>query len=274
MILSLKQHRKDKWSEMLTETQIAQAVKMRRGGASYREIAAKIKTSHEQVRRVLLADEINNATSKTEFPKGSTRARVKELTDWLNKHGPVSRERVTEEFGYDRAQITALTRAGAPSHLIMSSSKSTEPQVSDAEVLVSLRRAWNALREEVPGASGLSHVSYERVRDPKRDLSAARITTRYGWVQACEKAGIPSGGVLRPTKTYTQRWNDEGILRAVRTYASECLAEQRRPTYLGYDRWQRGKSEMPSGSLVRVRMQKIGLRTWPQTIEAALALND
>ena len=111
---------------------------------------------------------------------------------------------------------------------------------------------------------------YERLRRTD-DPSAALLVGRYGWENACEKFGVPSGESWRPKASYTSRWTDEDIVKSVYEYVLHSRALREKPSYLGYDRWQQHDPDAPSGTLVRNRMRALGLRTWPAVVENAVA---
>lgn len=252
-----------------TTTTLDDMIRMRKAGHSYRDIGAKFGMSHEKARNVLTTSGVALPTNTHAYKREERQKEVKALADWLNEHGPVPRSLITEKFGYTSKEINLLVQDGAPGHLILATGR-VMPDMPDEEVMESLRRAWRVFQKAAPDAVGLSHASYDLVRDPDRDLSAARITSRYGWVNACAKAGVPSGGRLRAASTYKHQFSSEQIMNAVSQYVDECREARKRPTYLGYDRWQRTRAGAPSGSLVRMRMDKLGYNTWPEIIAAAL----
>lgn len=244
-------------------------VRMRKAGASYRDIGHRFGMSHEKARRILKSSGLDLPANAHSFNRMKRLEEVNTLTEYLEKHGPVAREHVIETFGYTRQEINTLVQDGAPGYLIMSSGRFAISEETDEAIAKSLQRAWELVQDEVPGVDGLSHMAYDQLRDPERDLSAARIISRQGWVAACKKAGVPSGSRHRPASSYTYQWSDEKIVAAVKKYSEVCVADKTRPTYLGYDRWQRTQADAPSGSLVRLRMSKLGHRTWPEIVTAA-----
>lgn len=253
----------------MTTTDLDAMVTMRKAGHSYRAIGAKFGMSHEKARNLLTSSGVELPNNSHTYRRAEREKEVQMLAEWLVEHGPVTRSRLTEEFGYSSKEINLLVQDGAPGHLILSTGRVVK-DTPDETVMESIRRAWETLQKAVPEARGLSHTAYDRVRDPKRDLSAARITTRYGWVNACNEAGVPSGGRYRAASTYKHQFSSDQIMDSVREYAAECRAAEKRPTYLGYDRWQRSRASAPSGSLVRMRGYEMGYESWPEIVLAAL----
>lgn len=253
------------------ELELDSMIKMRRSGASYRDIGQKFSMSHEKVRTVLTRSGADLPQHAHTFKRQERKKVVEELSQWLADNGPASRARIHDVFGLSNKEINALVQEGVPGHLILASARDSLRDTPESDVIESLQRAWKTVQKTAPDVEGLSHTMYEQVRHTDgEDLSAARITSRYGWVTACKMAGVPSGPRLRPTASYTHQWSEDQIREAVQRYVGECVKQTARPTYVGYDRWQRTEVNAPSGSLVRLRMGKLGYRTWPEIVEAAL----
>lgn len=245
-------------------------VKMRKAGYTYRDIGAHFGISHERVRQILSEDGGAGAWART--PAAEKRKKeIEAISRWLEEHGPVERDALIEHFGITAARLTTLVTEGLPSHLILISGRDTTPQFTDAEVADALRRAWAELLASNPGATGLSHVMYERLRRSD-DPSSALLVARYGWEGACRMFEVPHGESWRPKSSYTSRWTDNDVLTWVKEYAVSRRAEGARPSYLGYERWQQGRADAPSGTLVRNRMREAGLMTWPQIVSAAMTV--
>ena len=242
-------------------------VRLRKAGFSYRAIGAKFGLSHERVRQVLVRDGEPADWART-TARTKRKAKIAEITKWLDENGPVARDQVLEQFGLSKSQLTQMIAEGLPSHQMLVASRPQEQQFSDEQVNDAVVRAWDDIQRLNPRATGLSHVLYERVRQI-HDPSAALLIARYGWEVACANAGVPSGLSLRPKDTYQTRWADADILAKVGEYVTECMAEGNRPSYLGYDRWQQYDADAPSGTLVRNRMRTAGLTTWPDIVMAA-----
>lgn len=253
----------------MTTNDLDAMITMRRAGHSYRAIGTKFGMSHEKARKILLTSGADLPSNVHTYRRAERDKEVQALTEWLTEHGPATREQITETFGYSGKEINLLVQDGAPGHLILATGRAGA-SVPDETVMGSIQRAWETLQRVAPEARGLSHTAYDRVRDPAHDLSAARITTRYGWVNACNCAGVPSGGRLRSVGGYKHQFSADQIMSAVREYAEECRATEKRPTYLGYDQWQRSRAGAPSGSLVRMRGHEMGYEAWPEIVLAAL----
>jgi Sigma-70, region 4 len=245
-------------------------IRMRRAGHTYREIGAHFGVSHERVRQILA--EAGGADAWARTPAAVRRSKeIETISRWLEENGPIQRDALIEHFGITSSHLTTLVAEGLPSHLILMSGRDTTPQFSDSEVADALVRAWAALLEANPKATGLSHVMYERVRR-STDPSAALLVARYGWEEACKTFGVPPGESWRSKDSYKSRWTDEDMLAQVRMYVEVCREDGRRPSYLGYERWQQERPDAPSGTLVRNRMRDAGWTTWPQIVSAAVTV--
>jgi hypothetical protein len=244
-------------------------IRLRKAGHSYRQIGEKFGFSHEMVRQIIGSEagtRINIYAQK--------RAEMREkLRDWLNENGPVARSELFDHFGINGRQFLYYTREDEtfPEHLVLLDARPTEAaqSFSDDEVFDSMRAAWADVQAHKPLARGLSHVLYERHRSPEQP-SSARIIGRYlTWAKACALAEIPSGDAYRPTATYSTAWTADALLDAVGRYLEDCAADSRKPTYTGYDVFQRDHDDLPSGTTVRLRLKGEGHPTWPSIVAAA-----
>lgn len=75
------------------------------------------------------------------------------------------------------------------------------------------------------------------------------------WRFGSWRNGVESAGLLSTRKTkrrYTRTWTSEDVLNSVRTYATEALESEKRPTFSGYEKWARESGgRHPSGSYLR-----------------------
>lgn len=242
-------------------------VKLRKAGFSYRAIGEKFGLSHERVRQVTVKGEDPSEWSRKPS-RDKRQDLIEEIASWLDENGPVARDTVLSHFELSSSRLTQLIAEGLPSHQMLVTSRPNDVQFSDEEIDKALRRAWAEVQRLNPGATGLSHVMYERVRQGS-DPSSSLLVARFGWEHACKAAGVPSGFSMRPKSSYATRWTDEQILAKVAEYVEVCAEARKRPSYLGYDRWQQWDSEAPSGTLVRNRMRDAGIKTWPDIVMTA-----
>ncbi len=157
-----------------------------------------------------------------------------------------------------------------PTHLILSPRRRREPDYELADILDALRVAWAAVQRRTPGATGMAWKTYDAVRRDD-DPSAALLVARFGWQNICDHAGVPAGPALRPKDTYIRRWSTNDLLFWVALYLEDSQSSGTRPTYNGYDIWQRAHADAPSGATLRNRMREIGVAAWNEILAAARA---
>lgn len=240
---------------------------LRAEGKSYADIGAQYGYSHEHVRNVL------GDTKETPWSEQRAEARatrLAEIQDWLNANGPVLRTDLMQQFGLSDSQLVHMIGQGLESHLILTPPREHDVDFTIERVHQALRWAWSEVQRLDPTATGLSHARYDEVRRAD-EPSGPLIVSRYGWASICEQAGVPSGQYRRPPGSYTSAWTDAEILGAIREYTDWARVQKKRPSYTGYDRWQRDLPDAPSGSTVRNRMRQVGYRTWPEIVQAALS---
>jgi hypothetical protein len=143
---------------------------------------------------------------------------------------------------------------------------------TDREILAAL--------QEVSSRGGVTPrraLSYERYGDLKRpgQPSEALVVSRFlTWQNACDAAGVSSGGARRPRDSYRSNWTDHDLFVAVRHYQDHAATMGTKATYNGYETYQRGRAEAPSGTLLRRRMAVLGIPTWSLTLtEAAVRVD-
>jgi hypothetical protein len=246
-------------------------ITLRQAGHSYRQIGEKFGFSHEMVRQTIGAD---SGTRINIYAQKRAERRA-ELRTWLEANGPVARSVLFDHFGINGRQLIYFTREDDtfPLHLILLDSRPTEAaqSFSDDDVFSAMRQAWHDVQAHKPLARGLSHVLYERHREPDQP-SSARIIGRYDtWSKACALAEIPSGDAYRPAATYSTAWTAAALLDAVARYLADCAEHNAKPTYTRYDQYQREHDDLPSGTTVRLRLKGEGLATWPAIVAAARA---
>ena len=244
---------------------------LRSEGLSYREIGDRYGLSHERVRQV-----VGSSADPEVWAERKRRERAAwrdEIASWLEEHGPVTRDALAEAWDLSQYQVSRLVNEGLPSHLIMSPERTRERDFDTDDIVRAMRRAWEALKAANPRAIGLSHANYEAYRSTT-EPSAALVVSRYGWDVIAEIADVPTGGSRRSKESYVSAWSDEEILHAIKEYVEESRNAGARPTYTGYEVWQRERDDAPSGSTVRNRARQMEppMSRWPQIVATALAL--
>ena len=242
-------------------------VELRGEGWTYREIGAKYGYSYERIRQVLGPD--SKKTSKRE-------TKAVKISAWLNENGPTPRNRVCDLFDTTEAELGRMVRDDqVPAHLLLLPERSTANEFSVSEIRTALRRVWGALQASDTGATGLSRDVYEKYRG-QDEPSGSVLISRFGWQAACEMAEVPHGGIRRPTSSYRSKWSDDELLGHVADYVRDAVADERRPTYLGYEAWQKGQlTSRPSGTLIRNRMRQHepALARWADIVTEATQLS-
>lgn len=245
---------------------------MRDDGWTFDEIGEHFGWSMEMVRReIRLHRPMDGRKSRNSAERVQLAA---DVAEWLyaQPHA-VARSKIRETFDITEEELVTLlgvSDSPIPGYLILASPREnqTDETFTDREVVEAIRRAWKRYKKAEPWATGLSHVQYDKDRDPD-DICASRITSRIGWSEACNRAGVPSGGDLRPKNTYQSKWDDEQLFGYVKEYVDGCRNDQVRPTYTGFDGWLKDLPGAPSGSMFRIRMQRRGLNHWADVIETA-----
>lgn len=243
-------------------------IQLRAEGYSLREIGDQFDLSYERIRQVLGVDDPSRKPGWEPIEKRGREILRNTITAWLEKHGPVPRDKVLAEFGLTEGQLGTFVTEGIPAHLIIMSARTRSTEFSMDDIIKSIQRVWEVVRASEPHASGLSHARYETYR-AQNDPSAPLIVSRYGWETVCDIASVPPGVGHRPKSSYVSSWSDNDILDAVARWISAARDQGKRPTYNGYDEWQRSYSDLPSGSTVRNRMRDAGMPKWPDIIAAA-----
>jgi hypothetical protein len=239
---------------------------LRHKGWTYREIGEKYGFSHERIRQVLGPDEPGTPTYH-ERRRLAVQERAEKINDYLREHGVATREQVMEEFDLSATQLNELSRDGVETSRILSTRNRAATYDTDG-LNAALNRVWGEVKADHPSAEGLSHSRYDEYRRGD-EPSAALIVSRMGWITACKTAGIPSGTPIR--ETYTSQWEISEILGWVRRYADACAAEGKRPSYLGYEEFQREHDDAPSGSTIRNRLRSSVSGLWSEIVAAAYA---
>ena len=246
-------------------------IKMRLAGKTYAEIGDELGYSHEHIRQQIRGVKFPGLERTARQMSVSEREkRIAEMNTWLEANGPVTRDEFMEEFDMTPAQVHSSRRYGLRTEMLLSATGDMSLVYEKDSWEDAVRRAWEVEQGLDPGARGLSGLRYEALRDTSRDPSHVLIVSRLGWSDMCRRAGVPDAGTPRPKDTYHSAWTDDDILDAVKVYVEERLEEGKRPSYLGYDKWQRQDAKYPSGATVRNRMRQNGLGVWAEVVKVSL----
>lgn len=244
---------------------IEQWTQERLDGATYREIGEKYSISHERVRQVL------KKAGAPDVPRNYVANRrrqqlAEEVTVWLVAHGPTPVDVIHREFDLTSQRLTDLVNDyGVPKEYIMAGENKKAVSLTFDDVTAAARAAYTRLLEEEPGAPGLSVSAYDRVRIPT-EPSPALITSRFGWKNVCDAAGVPTGGRARPD--YNVKWTDQDLLTWIGRYTETVIASGGKITFDGYDQWRRDIEDAPSGALIRTRLRRAGYPSWAAMVNA------
>ncbi len=241
---------------------------LRAQGATYREIGEAYGFSHERVRQL-----VGQMPVGPRIEDVRRRLRAERVAGWLSANGPVTPARLAAELQLTVRQLRTLATqvpdVAIPLHLILAPGRPGEAQFSDDDLIEALQEVWTRL-PETRRHRGMSSARFARFRAHGQP-SPALVINRFGtWEKACEAAGVTPGGWMRPKESYASRWSDAQMLDAVATYARDATARSLRPTYAGYERFQKEHAGLPSGTTVRIRLRVLGLTSWPAIVNRAL----
>ena len=251
------------------DPRLAEFIELRDQGLTLRQIGDRYGLSYERIRQILAGHDPMKDPNWRSAPDRERDERREQITAWLVENGPVGREALRQRFDLPESELALMVSEGLPDRYILMTARRKDQEFSLDDILRAVRRAWDAARETNPDATGLSHVRYDELRGMS-DPSGPLIVSRYGWDAICEIAGVPSGQSSRPKRSYRSDWTDDDILRFVARWVETATAEGVRATYNGYDEWQKGVEDAPSGATVRNRLRLIGLGTWASIVAASV----
>lgn len=251
-----------------TDEDVMGWVRRREAGEPLREIAAEYAVSTQYVSMMTNRHQRRPWPTAEERPNHDLDALVDRINAWLRHRSTTTIDRVKQEFQLTSHQWNLIWKRLDNTRFVGTlKPESRVERYDDDAVQAALREAY-----EKNGCQPITGEIYERLRDRDRHPSVPTIHNRFGsWAAACGAAGVPFGGRRKDIldDTPAQRWStwpDDEILRWVRTYRA-ALGPMERPSYNGYDTWQRTREGAPSGSLVRVRLKHLG--GWGDILTAA-----
>lgn len=234
-------------------------------GQTLEQIGSQYNITRERVRQILAAQNVDRHTPS------SRAALTKEV--FMDEHGRT----IDEAFNRLRSVRLVIdelkgTPAGVAAwiHDRLKDRKnesivwnSAEKVWSDDQLLEVLRKAHAEIGD------GMSATRYNKWRlsaDSGKYPTHTMISWRFNtWNEALRQAGL---SVNQPNRTYSRAWSVDDVFTAVSTYMAEERAENRRPTFSGYEAYaKRRKGDIPSGAYIRCLT---GL-SWSEIVYRAMA---
>lgn len=252
-----------------TDENIMDWVRRREAGEPLRAIAGDYGVSTQYVAQMTNRRQQGPWPTAGERPKFELDDLVDRINGWLRERSTATIDEVKEEFDLTAHQWNQIWKRLDNTKLVGRLKSTSRVEKYDDD---SFKAAlWQAY--EANGRQPLTGAAYERLRDRNRHPSLPTLHNRFGgWSAACRAAGVPFGGTRTPLENPSTRswsnWSDDKILEWVRAYR-ESLGPTDRPSYNGYDNWQRSQKGAPSGSLIRTRLKHVG--NWSDILAAAFA---
>jgi DNA-binding transcriptional MerR regulator len=211
---------------------IEDIARRRRSTESMASIAKDYGVTRERIRQILVSeygttwsDELNaEAATERENAIASWRA---QLLDQLVAGTPITRDEVVN--GCPTPVSTVEEVLGEFAWAVAFPQKS-HSRYSDEEITASMKRVWEKHVKPDP----LTREAYDKARDPKKDVSGARIAQRMPWSSACEMADVPAGTARRATY---DRLPAEVALEWVAAFLAWAVKSGERGSAAEYDRW-------------------------------------
>lgn len=230
---------------------------MRSEGQTLDEIAKRVGLTRERVRQVVNR---NGGPSAREARAAAARQRTgfeAQLSAAIERavlDGKCSRY-ADIELRFDLSPAEARRTTPRSAATLLDARAKAARRWTDEEVLEAIR---TAATYEYP----LVRTKYQALVDAGevQGPSSARIDQLFGWVSACEMAGVESGHAWRD---YQSTWTDDDLLHYVRVYLAEVGSTA---TFAGYDKWRRRAGlDAPSAPTLRNRLGR-----WVSIKRAAL----
>jgi hypothetical protein len=215
----------------------------RKEGETLAAIGDEYGVTRERVRQILV--ENYDTTFATDAVEGRAREREKAVEEWRDKlldeveQGAVlTRERVVKECP---VYVRSVEEVMGEYAWAVPFDQAHTPKYTDDEILDALRGVWKKHVAPAP----LSRALYDTHRLPT-DPSGVRITQRYGWLDACKRAGVAHA---EPTRKHYRALSREAAIE----WMTAFLVNNDEPlSASAYDEWAREVGAPSMGSIRNV----------------------
>lgn len=240
-------------------------------GLSFQRIGEKYNITGEAVRRAMARSSYGVPMARSAAFYGNQRyeAFVAQHGDAINAAFKESRN-ITEVVDRFPDLSPSMIRR------VLSSKSKVSIQTRPSRALWPKEKILDLLRFVAGDRGQLSTGDYEKWRssgalyEGKVPPTKIVICWRFGtWNDAIAEAGLRVTSPKR--RVYTRSWNRDDAITAVRTYALESLAEGKRPTSSGYEKWSPSKEGFPCRATLGYAS---GGMTWSQMLHEALVAMD
>lgn len=210
----------------------------REEGYTLQLIGDSLGLTREMIRQIIKANEGPTAGAVRQVREANKK---QEAIAAFKELGTVDVDKLAEHLDENPARVRQLL--GKQAKKLPKGRQNFEKVFSDEDLLNILRGA----AEQVEG-----HLSSNKYQKMKIQPTVAVFISRFGsWNEACDKAGVEHGRMMR--QNYTRAHSEEDMLGFVASY----LADPRtNGSAIGYEEWQRKVEGAPSLSLIRQRIGK------------------